>query len=150
VPESPEIPEDPAAARLRRLQERKRQQTNDSEVPDPAGPTDKEVPPVTPPVASVSPSTPETAPAPVAPQPRGTVAGKEKLQPYVAAEIAERARNAWYRTRSIDALGFETFSDLIEVAIREKVEALEREYNAGQPFTARPSKKLSSGRPVGR
>ncbi|MFD0351914.1 hypothetical protein ACFQ0M_48845 [Kitasatospora aburaviensis] len=100
--------------------------------------------------AVIDPPAPSEQPAePPKRQPRGTVAGKEKLQPYVAADVAERARNAWWRTRSHDD-GYETFSDLIEAAIAEKVAELEARFNEGRPFDPRPRKKLSSGRPVGR
>jgi hypothetical protein len=141
----------PAQARLERLRNRfsdgQPGESSPSEQPDPspAEPASepKEESPV--PTAAAEPTEAE----PTVRQPKGTVAGKEKLQPYVSADIAERARNAWYRTRSLDDT-FETFSDLIEVAIREKVEELEQRYNGGQPFTPRPRKRLSSGRPVGR
>jgi hypothetical protein len=116
--------------------------------PNPAPPSNPpEEPPVPSPTGVIDP--PETTKPAAARQPKGTVAGKEKLQPYIAEDVAERARNAWYRTRSLDE-GYETFSDLIEAAIREKVEQLELEHNGGEPFTPRPRKRLSSGRPVGR
>jgi hypothetical protein len=75
--------------------------------------------------------------------------GKVKLQPYVAADLAEAARNAWWHTRN-QPEGFETFSDLMEAALADKVRELEEQYNDGRPFEPRPRRRLRAGRPQGR
>lgn len=140
---------DPATARRSRLTNRWRNSEVQEPQPQGAGPTDpddKKEETVQSAVADPPNAEEQQKPAR---QPRGKVAGKEKLQPYVTEEIAERARNAWWRTRSNDD-GYETFSDLIEAAILAKVEEMENHFNGGQPFEPRPRKRLSSGRPIGR
>ncbi|MCX5199731.1 hypothetical protein OOK31_38640 [Streptomyces sp. NBC_00249] len=81
--------------------------------------------------------------------PRGQVAGKEKLQPYITTEVAEAARNAVVATTPYEG-GYQSLSDLIEDAIREKLTRLERKFNEGEPFAQRPRKKIRTGRPPAR
>lgn len=76
-------------------------------------------------------------------------AAKVKLQAYVWPELSERARNAWWHTRN-EPSGFETLSDLVEAAVREMTERLEREHNGGKEFPVRPERSGRGGRPPGR
>jgi len=94
------------------------------------------------------PPRPEVAPEKPQPVPRGQVAGKEKLQPYITTDVAEAARNAVVATTPHEG-GYQSLSDLIEDAIREKVARLERKFNEGRPFPRRP-RKLKTGRPTKR
>jgi len=87
-----------------------------------------------------------TAKKAATPVPRGQVAGKEKLQPYVSIEIAEAARNAVVATTPYEG-GYQSISDLIEDAIAEKVQRLQRKFNNGEPFPTRPKRRLKTGRP---
>ena len=81
------------------------------------------------------------------PESRG--AAKVKLQAYVAPELSERARNAWWHTRN-QTDGFETLSDLVEAAVWEVTERLERAHNGGAAFPERPQRSGRGGRPPGR
>ncbi|MFE7194510.1 hypothetical protein [Kitasatospora sp. NPDC057541] len=102
--------------------------------------------------------TPEPTPAPAAtkakaepapePVPRGQVAGKEKLQPYITKAVAEAARNAVVATTPYEG-GYHSLSDLIEDAIKEKLTKLQRKFNNGQPFAQRP-RRMRTGRPPAR
>jgi hypothetical protein len=149
--DQPTPPVDPAEARRRRLAGRFSGDTSPSKAPESQPPAAEETPkediPVAAPVATEA-ATSSGAPPSSRPA-KGRVAGKEKLQPYVANDVAEAARNAWWHTRN-QAQGYETFSDLIEDAIREKVAGMETEFNDGQPFPTRPRQRLRAGRPTGR
>ncbi|MEU2740949.1 hypothetical protein OG762_52260 (plasmid) [Streptomyces sp. NBC_01136] len=81
-----------------------------------------------------------------APVPRGQVAGKEKLQPYITKDVAEAARDAVVWTTPHEG-GYQSLSELIEDAIKEKVAKLQRKYNNGEPFPPRPRKEIRTGRP---
>lgn len=74
---------------------------------------------------------------------------KVKFQAYLAPELAERARNAWWHTRN-EVDGFETLSDLVEAAVRGVTERLERDHNEGKEFPERPERSGRGGRPMGR
>jgi hypothetical protein len=103
--------------------------------------------PPPPPADPTPPETPPPAQPPAAAVPRGQVAGKEKLQPYISIPVAEAARNAVVATTPFEG-GYQSISDLIEDAIREKVQRLQRKFNNGDPFPERPRKRLKTGRPA--
>ncbi|MET9403626.1 hypothetical protein [Kitasatospora sp. NPDC002965] len=89
------------------------------------------------------------AEAKAGPVPRGQVAGKEKVQPYITTAVAEAARNAVVATTPYEG-GYQSLSDLIEDAIVEKVAKLQRTFNEGNPFPERPRRRIRTGRPPGR
>ncbi|MFD5086699.1 hypothetical protein ACFWOG_29185 [Kitasatospora sp. NPDC058406] len=89
------------------------------------------------------------AEAKAGPVPRGQVAGKEKVQPYITTAVAEAARNAVVATTPYEG-GYQSLSDLIEDAIVEKVAKLQRTFNEGNPFPERPRRRIRTGRPLGR
>ncbi|MEE1824355.1 hypothetical protein PUR61_19560 [Streptomyces sp. BE20] len=113
--------------------------------PEPGGRSDLPAAPTEPPPAA--PAAPAEAKA--GPVPRGQVAGKEKVQPYITTAVAEAARNAVVATTPYEG-GYQSLSDLIEDAIVEKVAKLQRTFNEGNPFPERPRKRIRTGRPLGR
>lgn len=80
---------------------------------------------------------------------RGSGPARVKVQSYMTAEVAERAKNAWWWSRN-EPDGFETFSDLVEDAVQRAMVDLEQRHNDGRPFPARPARSSRGGRPPGR
>lgn len=85
---------------------------------------------------------------PTAPNPAlsSTPAGsqREKISGYVAADVADQARNA------IAALGADiddpqSLSELIEGALRREIDRLVQQRHDGAPFPPRPRRNLRSG-----
>lgn len=74
------------------------------------------------------------------------MSGTDKLTVYVPRDLAERARNAVAHLAGSPL--FLTMSAFGEEAIRERVEALEKEFNQGHPFGP-PRAPRRRGRPVG-
>ncbi|WP_459645167.1 ParB family protein [Kineococcus sp. NUM-3379] len=82
-------------------------------------------------------------------QPGGSaVEEKKRVGYYQTPSETDRARGCYEYTRL--ATGYRSFSDFIAAAVMEKCEALERQYNGGEPFPAMEPGELPTGRPLQR
>ena len=88
---------------------------------------------------------PKNTPAPKAEKPKPQPA-KKKVGFYQAADDIDRARAAWFHTRSFERSG--SWSDFIAAAVLREAKRMEAAYNDGKPWPAVKTGSIPTGRPA--